>query len=151
MFAPHHQRAADEALRVCRSGGTITIASWTPQGFIGRMFATMKPYVAPPPAGAQPAPLWGAEDHVRELFRDRVADLAVQRRECVVDRFASGTEFRDYFKAKYGPTIAAYRGLADSAERAASLDTELADLGDRGLAPDGTMRWEYLLVTAHKR
>jgi ubiquinone/menaquinone biosynthesis C-methylase UbiE len=151
MFAPHHQRAADEVLRVCRSGGTIAIASWTPQGFIGQMFATMKPYVAPPPAGAQPAPLWGSEDHVRELFRDCVADLVMERRECVVDHFASGAEFRGYFKANYGPTIAAYRGLAESAERAASLDAELADLGDRGLAPDGTMRWEYLLVTARKR
>ncbi|MGN6752387.1 MAG: class I SAM-dependent methyltransferase [Intrasporangium sp.] len=151
MFAPHHQRAAEEVLRVCRPGGTIAIASWTPQGFIGQMFATMKPYVAPPPPGAQPPPLWGSEEHVRELFRDRVGDLSLERRECIVDQFASGAEFRDYFKANYGPTIAAYRGLVDSPDRAASLDAELADLGDRGLAPDGTMRWEYLLVTAHKR
>jgi SAM-dependent methyltransferase len=151
MFAPHHQRAADEALRVCRPGGTIAIASWTPQGFIGQMFATMKPYVAPPPPGAQPPPLWGSEDHVRKLFRDRAGDLALERRECVVDQFASGAEFRDYFKANYGPTIAAYRGLGDSPDRAASLDAELADLGDGGLAPDGTMRWEYLLVTGRKR
>ena len=59
MFAPHHQTAADELLRVCRPGGTIGLASWTPSGFIGQMFATMKPYAAPPPPGAQPPPLWG--------------------------------------------------------------------------------------------
>ncbi|MDN5794491.1 MAG: class I SAM-dependent methyltransferase [Intrasporangium sp.] len=150
MFAPHHQRAADETLRVTRPGGTIAIASWTPQGFIGQMFATMKPYVAPPPPGAQPAPLWGSEDHVRELFGDRVTGLTFERRDIVVDHFDTGAEFRDYFKDNYGPTIAAYRGLSDSPDRAASLDAELAALGDRGLDPNGTMRWEYLVVTAHK-
>lgn len=59
MFAPHHQAAANELLRVCRAGGTIGLLNWTPQGFIGRMFATMKPYAPPPPPGAQPPPLWG--------------------------------------------------------------------------------------------
>jgi SAM-dependent methyltransferase len=151
MFAPHHERAANEVLRVTRPGGTIAVASWTPQGFIGQMFAAMKPYVAPPPPGASPAPLWGSEDHVRDLFGDRVRDLAVERRDCVIDHSASGAEFRDYFTANYGPTIAAYYGLAGTPDRAASLDTELAALGDRGLEPDGTMRWEYLLVTARRR
>lgn len=56
MFAPHHQRSADEMLRVCRPGGTLGLLSWTPSGFIGRLFATMKPYLAPPPAGVQPPP-----------------------------------------------------------------------------------------------
>ncbi len=65
MFAPHHQAAADELVRVVAPGGRIGLASWTPQGFIGQMFATMKPYVAPPPAGVQPPPLWGDEEHVR--------------------------------------------------------------------------------------
>ncbi|WP_347354610.1 class I SAM-dependent methyltransferase [Intrasporangium sp.] len=151
MFAPHHQRAADEVLRVTRPGGRIAFASWTPQGFIGQMFATMKPYAAPPPPGAQPPPLWGSEDHVRALLGDRVTDLTFERRDVVVDRFDTGAEFRDYFKDNYGPTIAAYRGLAGSRDRAAALDGELAALGDRGLDADGTMRWEYLLVTARKR
>jgi 2-polyprenyl-3-methyl-5-hydroxy-6-metoxy-1,4-benzoquinol methylase len=57
MFAPHHQTAADELIRVCRPGGTIGLVAWTPGGFIGQMFATMKPYAAPPPPGAQPPPL----------------------------------------------------------------------------------------------
>src|SRR6185369_4677884 len=65
MFAPHHQAAADELVRVCRPGGTLGLLSWTPEGFIGQMFATMKPYAPPPPPGAQPPPLWGRADHVR--------------------------------------------------------------------------------------
>src|SRR4051794_15238343 len=71
MFAPHHQAAADELVRICRPGGTIGVLSWTPEGFIGQMFATMKPYAPPPPPGASPAPLWGRADHVRALFGDR--------------------------------------------------------------------------------
>lgn len=62
MFAPHHQDTADELLRVCRPGGTIGLISWTPEGFIGHMFTTMKPYAPPPPPGAQPPPLWGGRN-----------------------------------------------------------------------------------------
>ena len=79
MFAPHHRAAADELTRVCRTGGRIGLLSWTPEGFIGQMFATMKPYAPPPPAGAQPPPLWGSEDHVRDLLGDRVSDLVLTR------------------------------------------------------------------------
>lgn len=61
MFAPHHQASADELIRVCRPGGTIGLLNWTPEGFIGQMFATMKPYAPPPPPGSQPPPLWGSE------------------------------------------------------------------------------------------
>ena len=78
MFAPHHQEAADELIRVVRPGGTIALISWTPEGFIGNLFATMKPYAPPPPAGASSPPLWGAEDHMRELFGDRVGDLTMR-------------------------------------------------------------------------
>jgi ubiquinone/menaquinone biosynthesis C-methylase UbiE len=70
MFAPYHQASADELVRVCRPGGTIGLLNWTPEGFIGQLFATMKPYAPPPPAGAQPPPLWGREDHVRALLGD---------------------------------------------------------------------------------
>src|SRR5437773_4723841 len=63
MFAPHHPAAADELVRVCRGRGTIGLISWTPTGFIGQMLATMKPFVASPPPGVQPAPLWGDPDH----------------------------------------------------------------------------------------
>ena len=78
MFAPHHQASADELVRVCRPGGTIGLLGWTPGGFIGQMFATMKPYVPAPPAGAQP-PLWGSEDHVRTLLGDNVSDVDEHR------------------------------------------------------------------------
>ena len=147
MFAPFHRAAAGELLRVTRPGGRIGLASWTPAGFIGQMFATMKPFAPPPPEGAQPPPLWGEEAHVRELFGDRVDDLTAVTRAVAVEAFGTGAEFRDYFKAHYGPTIVAYRGLGDDAERAAALDEALAALGDRFL-DDGRMEWEYLLVTA---
>lgn len=147
MFAPHHQPAADELLRVARPGGTIGLINWTPAGFIGQMFATMKPYAPPPPPGAQPPPLWGDEDHVRELFGDRVTDLTARKQAVPIDEFDSGAEFRDYFKTNYGPTISVYKALAEEPDRAAELDGLLAELGDRYLA-DGVMEWEYLLVTA---
>ena len=152
MFAPHHQAAADELVRVCRPGGTIGLIAWTPAGFIGQMFATMKPYAPPPPPGAQPPPLWGNADHVTALLGDRVEDLQVQTRKLEVTRFATPEEFRDFFKANYGPTIAIYRAIADDAEAVATLDEALAELGrrfDRG-ASESVFDWEYLLVTARR-
>jgi len=151
MFAPHHQDAADELVRVCRPGGLLGLISWTPEGFIGQMFATMKPFVAAPPPGALPAPLWGSVDHVRGLLGERVTEFTARRGMLPVDRFADGAAFRDYFKANYGPTIAAYRGLEGDPERIDALDARLAELGDRYLAGTSTMEWEFLLVTARKR
>ena len=149
MFAPHHQQAADELVRVCRPGGTLGVLSWTPDGFIGQLFATMKPYAPPPPPGASPAPLWGRADHVRTLLGDQVADLVARQQTLRVERFADGAQFRDFMKANYGPTITAYRFIADDADRVAALDADLARLGDRYLH-DGVMEWEYLLVTARR-
>jgi len=151
MFAPHHQEAADEMLRVCRPGGTIGLINWTPGGFVGQMFGVMKPYVAPPPPGAQPPPLWGDDAHLRNLFGDRVHEVTTRAHDVPVDRFADPDEFRDYFKSHYGPTVAAYRGLADQPERVAELDRELAELARRHGAGSGPMGWEYLLFTARKR
>ncbi|MFD5948354.1 class I SAM-dependent methyltransferase [Streptomyces collinus] len=154
MFAPHHQQAADELVRVCRPGGTIGLLSWTPQGFIGRMFAAMKPYAPPPPPGAQPPPLWGDEDHVRALLGDRVTDVSAERRTVRVDRFETPETFRDYFKERYGPTISVYKNIAGEPDRAAALDGALVDLardGDQGTGPGGTvLEWEYLLLTARR-
>jgi SAM-dependent methyltransferase len=150
MFAPHHQPAADELVRVCRPGGRIALLAWTPEGFIGQMFAVMKPYAAPPPPGAQPPPLWGREEHVRELLGDRVTDVVAERRLLEVSEFGDGAAFRDFFKATYGPTVAAYRRIAAEPDRVAALDAALADLGDRHLR-DGSMAWEYLLVTCRRR
>ncbi|MFJ3923299.1 class I SAM-dependent methyltransferase [Streptomyces sp. NPDC090022] len=151
MFAPHHQRAADELVRVCRAGGTIGLANWTPQGFIGRMFATMKPYAPPPPPGAQPPPLWGDEEHVAALLGDRVIDIDARRRTVRVERFSQAEDFREFFKATYGPTIAVYRAVADDPDKVAALDRDLDGLAREHMAADGAMDWEYLLLTAHRR
>lgn len=150
MFAPHHQQAAAELIRVCRPGGTIAVLSWTPDGFIGRMFATMKPYVPPPPAGVQPPPLWGDEGHVRSLFGAGVVDVAARTGTLIVDRFADGAQFRDYFKTHYGPTIAAYRAIAGDEGAVAALDAALAALADQQLAGAPTMAWQYLIFTARR-
>jgi SAM-dependent methyltransferase len=155
MFAPHHQSSADELIRVCRPGGTIGLISWTPEGFIGQMFATMKPYAPPPPPGAQPPPLWGREDHVRSLLGDQVTNVRARRQSVRIDLFGRPEDFRDYFKARYGPTIAAYRAIAADQDRTAALDAELADLARRHGTVSATgstaMAWEYLLFTARKR
>lgn len=151
MFAPHHQRAADELVRVCRPGGTLALINWTPEGFIGQMFATMKRFAPAPPPGVQPPPLWGNGEYVKQLLGDRVTDLALQRRTLAVDLFATGEAFRDFFKANYGPTITTYRALAADPDRVAALDAALAELGQRSLGGSSTMYWEYLLVTARKR
>ncbi|MCW2766568.1 MAG: SAM-dependent methyltransferase [Nocardioides sp.] len=150
MFAPFHQASADELVRVCRPGGTIGLINWTPEGFIGQMFATMKPYAPPPPAGAQPPPLWGSEDHVRSLLGDRVTGVVARTQKLTVDAFDSPESFRDFFKACYGPTIAVYTAIADDVSRVASLDDELAELARRHDLGNGTMEWEYLLFTAAK-
>lgn len=150
MFAPHHQAAADELLRVTRPGGQIVLANWTPEGFIGQLFATMKPFVAPPPAGVQPAPLWGREDHVRELLGDRATSVTAERRMLRVDHFRTPEAFRDFFKAAYGPTIVAYRGIAEDPSRVAALDAALVDLARRHDRGDGVLEWEFLLVRAQR-
>src|SRR6185437_11065544 len=153
MFAPYHQASADELIRVCRPDGTIGLLNWTPEGFIGQMFATMKPYAPPPPPGAQPPPLWGREEHVRALLGDQVTDVKARRQTVRIDIFGRPEDFRDYFKANYGPTIAVYRAIADDPERVAVLDAELADLARRHDLGSGStvMEWEYLLLTARKR
>ncbi len=120
MFAPHHQASAEELVRVCRPGGTIGLINWTPEGFIGRMFATMKPYAPPPPPGAQPPPLWGDEGHLRSLFGDGVTDVIARKATVTVDHFDRPEAFREYFKANYGPTIAVYRSIAAQPERVAA-------------------------------
>ncbi len=148
MFAPHHELAAAELLRICRPGGTIGLISWTPEGFIGQLFATMKPYAPAPPPGAQPPPLWGSEDHVRELLGAGTSRIDTERRTVRVDAFPGPSDFREFFQTRYGPTIAIYRSLADQPERATALDAELDALAAGHTDDDGAMEWEYLLVRA---
>jgi SAM-dependent methyltransferase len=150
MFAPFHQLAADELVRVCKPGGRIGLISWTPEGHIGQLWAAMKPYAPAPPPGAQPPPLWGQEDHVRALLGDSVTDVVTERRMLTVNQFADGAEFRDYFKTLYGPTISVYRNIEDDPDRVAALDADIARVGDSVLSGSSTMEWEYLLLTACK-
>jgi ubiquinone/menaquinone biosynthesis C-methylase UbiE len=154
MFAPHHQAGADELVRVCKPGGTIGLLSWTPEGFIGKMFATMEPFSPPPPPGAQPPPLWGSEDHVRELLGSRITDVQARKQTLRISSFHQPEDFLRYFKSHYGPTIAVYKFIAEDDKKVTALDealTELADaFGDaHGDAP-WQMEWEYLLLTAKK-
>src|SRR5688572_32965191 len=102
MFAPHHQEAADELVRVCRRGGTLGLLSWTPEGMLGALFRTMRPFMAPPPPGAQPAPLWGSEDHLRELFGDRVGFHTSRRELLDITAFPQARDYAEHFKARYG-------------------------------------------------
>jgi SAM-dependent methyltransferase len=151
MFAPHHQASADELLRVCRPGGTIGLLNWTPEGFVGQLFATMKPFAPPPPAGAQPPPLWGSEDHVRALLGGHVTDVVASRQKVGIKHFTAPGDFRRYFKSHYGPTIAAYRAIAGEPDRVAQLDREIDELAARFQRFGSTvMDWEYLLVTAKR-
>jgi len=155
MFAPHHQATADEIVRVARPGGTIGMINWTPDGFIGNLFATTKPYAPPPPPGASPAPMWGDEDHVRELFGDKVTDLAVRRETVLMDHCATPQEFREYWKRNYGPTIATYRFNEGDQDRIAALDRDflalLEDWNQSTEAGRTAYSAEYLVVTATRR
>jgi len=150
MFAPHHRRAADELVRVCRPGGTVGVLNWTVDGFVGALFRAMQPYLPPPPPGVQPAALWGDEEYVRALFADGVSDVRATRASLLIDRFATPQAWLDHWKQVYGPTIAAYRGIADDPERVAALDRDLlavASRFDRGTGST-VLEWEYVVVTA---
>jgi SAM-dependent methyltransferase len=154
MFAPRHQAVADELVRVARPGGTIGMINWTPDGFIGHLFRTMAPYAPPAPPGASPPPLWGDEQHVRELFGDRVTGLDLRRRSIEMTAAGDPADFREYWKRHYGPTIAVYRFNADDPDRVAALDRDfLRFLTDWNHGPAGESAYEaeYLLVTARKR
>lgn len=150
MFAPHHERSAAEITRVTRRGGRLGLISWTPEGFIGQMFAAMRPYAAPPPPGATPPPLWGREEHVRGLFGPGYEGFVAERR-VVAETFPEPHAFREFFKANYGPTIAAYRFLGEDLERVTALDATLDALAAEHSDASGCMEWEYLLLTATRR
>ena len=154
MFAPNHQTVADELMRVCRPGGTIGMLNFTPEGLAAEFFAVFAPYAPAPPPGALPPVLWGSAEHVRELFGDRVEALELTRRE-YVERAASPRDYREFFKATFGPAVAIYGSLADQPDRAAALDREFLEFATRSNrgAPEGPAEYhyEYLLVVARKR
>ena len=154
MFAPDHQRVADELLRVCRPGGTIGLLAFTPEGLGAEFFGAFARYAPPPPPGALPPILWGSEEHVRELFHDRVDSLEMTRRE-YVERAASPHAYIELFEQTFGPIIALRAFLADQPDRAAALDREsleFATRANRGPAEGpAEYHYEYLLVVARKR
>jgi ubiquinone/menaquinone biosynthesis C-methylase UbiE len=120
MFSPDQQRAAGELARVCRSGGRIGLASWTPEGFIGQVFKILAHYLPPPP-GVLPASRWGAEPHLRALFGDLAASIRTERRSFNF-RYRSAEHFIETFRSWYGPMHKAYAALAADKRDALSAD-----------------------------
>jgi len=149
MFAPRHQQAVTELVRVCRPGGTIGIAAWTPEGATGRMFKTVGGYMPPPPPELVPPAMWGDEQHLRELFEGSGAQLEFTRAN-VEFAWESSDGWLAYNERVLGPTIMAKNALEPQG-RWESLRAELVALYDEANeATDGTMRVpaEYLLTIA---
>jgi len=136
MFAPDQERAARELVRVCRHGGRIGLASWTPDGFVGEMFKVVGKHV-PPPAGLRGPPQWGVEGRLAELFGDEARELTAQRREFAF-RYRSAAHWVEVFRTWYGPVRRAFEALGPGAQDALADDLEA--LVERfNVARDGTM------------
>lgn len=127
MFAPDHQRAASELARVCRPGGRIALACWTPDGFIGETFQLFSRYLPPTP-GLQPPVRWGDEDYQRALFGDSAASVAAYRRTAIF-RFRSAEENVSFFRTYYGPTLRAFEALTP--EKRDALHRDMVALARR--------------------
>ena len=127
MFAPDHAKSAAEMLRVCRPGGRIGMANWTPEGFIGQMFKTLGRHL-PPPAGVQPPSLWGTEAHLRTLFGDQAASIQATPR-LFNFRYRSAAHFIEVFRTWYGPVLKAFASLPP--EKASELEKDLGELLNR--------------------
>ena len=123
MFAPDHAKSSRELLRVCRLGGRIGLACWTPEGFLGDLFRTMAKHV-PPPAGVQSPLLWGKPDYIQTLFAE--AATITNTRRTFAFRYESAEHFVHVFRTFYGPTHKAFAAL-DAAGQAA-LETDLLAL-----------------------
>jgi SAM-dependent methyltransferase len=127
MFAPDHQRTADEMLRVLRPGGRLALASWTPEGFVGQLFKLIGRHVAPP-AGLQPPSAWGTETHCAALFGGRAAAIRCERRHFNF-RYRSAAHFVQVFRDYYGPAHRAFAVLSPPGRKA--LEADLLVLLDR--------------------
>jgi SAM-dependent methyltransferase len=152
MFAPFHEKVADEMVRVAKPGGTIALLSWTPEGMIGALFKIMGGFAPPPPPGATPPPRWGSEDHVKELFGDRVEFSTLEREDLDITAFERPRDYGEHFKAKYGPTIAA-RANAEANGRAEEFDAaldEFCDEWNRGTDDNARFEKEYLIAVGKR-
>ncbi len=149
MFAPRHERAAQELARVARPGATIVFTAWTPEGLNGRLFEMVASYMPPPPPELDPPDMWGNEDHVRSLFEDAGAKLTFERRT-VLFRHDSPESWLEYNERVLGPTIMA-RAVLEPQGRWDELKGEvLALYRDSNEATDGSFSApaEYLLTLA---
>lgn len=147
MFAPNHVAAAAELLRVCRPGGRIGLASWTPSGFIGEMFGVVGRHVAPP-KGVMPPSLWGKREHLAALFGDKVRAIEAVPRDFAF-RYESAQHFVAMFRAYYGPTLKAFAALDERGQQAFAGDLEaLVAKFDRGNGRGMVVPAEYLEVVA---
>jgi ubiquinone/menaquinone biosynthesis C-methylase UbiE len=124
MFAPDHARSASELARVCRPGGRIGLANWTPESLVGQMFKVLGRHIAPPP-GVQSPSLWGVESHLRSLFGESAASIAVTPRFFNF-RYRSAAHFIEVFRTWYGPVHKAFAALP--ADKATELQRDLAEL-----------------------
>jgi SAM-dependent methyltransferase len=144
MFAPNQEAAASELARVCRPGGRIGLANWTPESLVGQMFGVLGRYVPPPP-GLQAPSRWGDVAHLEELFDGSVGSMDVTRREFRF-RYRSAQHFVDVFRSWYGPVHKAFAALpADDAE---ALERDLVELLERENTVGGSLviPSEYLEV-----
>ena len=121
MFAPDHQRSAAEMLRVCRSGGQIGMANWTPEGFIGQLFKTLGRHL-PPPVGVKSPSLWGVKSHLESLFGEQATGIACTPK-LFNFRYRSAEHFVDVFRTWYGPVHKAFAALP--ADGASQLEKDL--------------------------
>jgi ubiquinone/menaquinone biosynthesis C-methylase UbiE len=149
MFAPDHARTARELLRVCRPGGRIGLANWTPEGFIGQLFKTVGKHV-PPPASVKSPALWGSEDWLHEIFGGEIATLEATRKHFVF-RYRSAQHWLETFGTYYGPTLKAFTALP--ADRQDALAADLIALAQRCNTRADTFAApsEYLEVVLTKR
>jgi SAM-dependent methyltransferase len=148
MFAPHHRRAADELVRVCRAGGTIGLLNWTPEGMLGALFRMMGQFAPPAPAGASPPPLWGSETHLDGLLGESVEWRSMERQVLDITAFEHPLAYGEFFKARYGPTIA-IRANAARNGRAEEFDAALDDFcreWNVGTEDEARFEMEYLLA-----
>lgn len=149
MFAPQPDKVAAELARVCRPGGRILMANWTPSGMVGQMFKAIGKHVPPPP-GVPPAALWGDEATVRQRFGARVTDLTMTRRFYHSWRYPFDVpQVVEFFRQNYGPTNRAFAALETSGQERLRYDLEQV-FGAHNRATDGTtdLESEYLDVSA---
>ena len=137
MFAPNQEQAASELLRVCRPGGKIGLANWTPDSFIGQLFKVLGQFLPPPPGVASPA-LWGRRDWIEQVFNSSAASITLNEKQFVF-RYRSPAHFVEVFRTYYGPVHKAF--LALEQDQQTVLKERILDvIAEQNTATDGSMR-----------